>query len=126
MKKYVRIKDKLVHIHFAPVLSVSALTGQRCERVFDVVDKIRESHLRRVPTGQLNRAITEIVHAHPPPTALGGRRPKVYYSTQSSVSPPHVILFARPRKPNPRGAIREICGKQIERAVLILRVRRLG
>ena len=88
------LKDKLVHIQFAPVLSVSALTGQRCERVFDVVDKIHESHGRRVPTGQLNRAIAEIVQAHPPPTVSGGRRPKVYYSTQSSVFPPHVILFA--------------------------------
>ena len=88
------IKDKLVHIQFAPVLSVSALTGQRCERVFDVIDKILESHFRRVPTGQLNRAIAEIVNAHPPPTVLGGRRPKVYYATQSGVSPPHVILFA--------------------------------
>ena len=88
------IKDKLVHIHFAPVLSVSALTGQRCERVFDVIDKIFESHLRRVPTGQLNRAIAEIVEAHPPPTVSGGRRPKVFYATQSGVSPPHVILFA--------------------------------
>ena len=88
------IKDKLVHIHFAPVLSVSALTGQRCERVFDVIDKIFESHLRRVPTGQLNRAIAEIVAAHPPPTVSGGRRPKVFYATQSGVSPPHVILFA--------------------------------
>ncbi|MYA96664.1 MAG: ribosome biogenesis GTPase Der [Nitrospinae bacterium] len=88
------IKDKLVHIHFAPVLSVSALTGQRCERIFDVIDKIFESHLRRVPTGQLNRAIAEIVAAHPPPTVSGGRRPKVFYATQSGVSPPHVILFA--------------------------------
>ncbi len=88
------IKDKLVHIQFAPVLSVSALTGQRCERVFDVIDKILESHFRRVPTGQLNRAIAEIVNAHPPPTVSGGRRPKVYYATQSGVSPPHVILFA--------------------------------
>ncbi len=88
------IRDKLVHIQFAPVLSVSALTGQRCERVFDVTDKILESHFRRVPTGQLNRAIAEIVNAHPPPTVSGGRRPKVYYATQSGVSPPHVILFA--------------------------------
>ena len=88
------IRDKLVHIQFAPVLSVSALTGQRCERVFDVIDKILESHFRRVPTGQLNRAIAEIVNAHPPPTVSGGRRPKVYYATQSGVSPPHVILFA--------------------------------
>ena len=88
------IKDKLVHVHFAPVLSVSALTGQRCERVFDVIDKILESHFRRVPTGQLNRAIAEIVNAHPPPTVSGGRRPKVYYATQSGVSPPHVIIFA--------------------------------
>ena len=93
-EKVKEIKDKLVHIHFAPVLSVSALTGQRCERVFDMVDKIYESHGRRVPTGQLNRAITEIIHAHPPPTVSGGRRPKVYYSTQSGVFPPHVILFA--------------------------------
>ena len=72
------IKDKLVHIHFAPVLSVSALTGQRCERVFDVIDKIFESHLRRVPTGQLNRAIAEIVDAHPPPTVSGGGVPKCF------------------------------------------------
>lgn len=93
-EKVREIKDKLTHIHFAPVLSVSALTGQRCERVFDVIDKIYESHGRRVPTGQLNRAITEIIHAHPPPTVAGGRRPKVYYATQSSVYPPHVILFA--------------------------------
>lgn len=88
------IRDKLVHIQFAPVLSVSALTGQRCERVFDVIAKILESHFRRVPTGQLNRTIAEIVNAHPPPTVSGGRRPKVYYATQSGVSPPHVILFA--------------------------------
>ena len=93
-EKVREIKDKLTHIHFAPVLSVSALTGQRCERVFDVIDKIYESHGRRIPTGQLNRAITEIIHAHPPPTVSGGRRPKVYYATQSSVYPPHVILFA--------------------------------
>ena len=93
-EKVREIKDKLIHIHFAPVLSVSALTGQRCERVFEVVDKIYESYVRRVPTGQLNRAIAEIVRAHPPPTVLGGRRPKVYYSTQSGISPPHVILFA--------------------------------
>ena len=93
-EKVREIKDKLVHVNFAPVLSVSALTGQRCERVFDVVEKIHESHGRRVSTGQLNRAITEIVHAHPPPTVSGGRRPKVFYSTQSGVFPPHVILFA--------------------------------
>ncbi len=93
-EKVREIKDKLIHVHFAPVLSVSALTGQRCERVFEVVDKINESHDRRVPTGQLNRAIAEIVHAHPPPTVSGGRRPKLYYATQSGVSPPHVILFA--------------------------------
>ena len=93
-EKVREIRDKLVHIHFAPVLSVSALTGQRCERVFDVVEKLHESHLRRVPTGQLNRAIAEIVQAHPPPTVTGGRRPKVYYATQSGVAPPHVILFA--------------------------------
>lgn len=93
-EKVREIKDKLVHIQFAPVLSVSALTGQRCERVFDIVEKIFESSVRRVPTGQLNRAIAEIVHSHPPPTVSGGRRPKVYYSTQSGVSPPHIILFA--------------------------------
>ena len=92
-EKVREIKDKLVHIHFAPVLSVSALTGQRCERVFEVVEKIYASHARRVPTGQLNRAIAEIIHAHPPPTTSGGRRPKVYYATQSAVSPPHFILF---------------------------------
>ncbi len=87
------IREKLAHVHFAPLLSVSALTGQRCERVFRVVDKAHSSHLRRVPTGQLNRAIAEIVQAHPPPVSPEGRRPKVYYATQSSVSPPYFVLF---------------------------------
>ncbi len=92
--KVLEIREKLVHVHFAPVLSISALTGQRCERVFELVEKIYASHLRRVPTAQMNRAIAEIVRAHPPPAAPGGRRPKVYYSTQSAVSPPQVMLFA--------------------------------
>ncbi len=88
------VREKLVHVHFAPVLSVSALTGQRCGHVFDLVERVHASHARRVPTGQLNRAVEEIVAAHPPPASPRGRRPKVFYATQSAVSPPHVVLFA--------------------------------
>ncbi len=87
------VHQKLVHVDFAPIVSLSALTGQRCERVFEVIDRIVASHRRRVSTGPLNQAIAQWTNAHPAPSAPDGKRPKFFYATQPSVAPPHFVLF---------------------------------
>ncbi|MBI3129077.1 MAG: ribosome biogenesis GTPase Der [Candidatus Tectomicrobia bacterium] len=87
------IRDRLVHVDFAPILSVSALTGQRCERVFDLIGRLGAAHRRRVPTAALNQRVREWTQAHPAPSGKGGKRPKFLYATQASVAPPHVVLF---------------------------------
>ena len=87
------IRDKLVHVDFAPVLSVSALTGQRCERVFELIGRLAAAYRRRVPTAALNQRVAEWTQAHPAPSGKGGKRPKFLYATQASVAPPHIVLF---------------------------------
>ncbi|MEK6711988.1 MAG: ribosome biogenesis GTPase Der [Nitrospinota bacterium] len=88
------IRDKLVHLDFAPILSLSALTGQRCERVYGLIQGIVAAHRRRIPTAALNQKVAEWTQAHPAPSGRGGRHPKFLYATQPSVAPPHVVLFA--------------------------------
>jgi GTP-binding protein len=84
----------LVHVDFAPVVSISALSGQRIERIFPVIDRIISSHRRRIPTGKLNKALERWTMAHPPPSGRTGRRPKLLYATQASVAPPLIVIFA--------------------------------
>ncbi|MFP6870455.1 MAG: ribosome biogenesis GTPase Der [Nitrospinota bacterium] len=88
------IHEKLVHVDFAPVVSISALSGQRIERIFPVIDRIISSHRRRIPTGKLNKALERWTMAHPPPSGRTGRRPKLLYATQASVAPPLIVIFA--------------------------------
>ncbi len=87
------IREKLVHISFAPVLSMSALTGQRTERIYELIDRVIASHRRRVPTAQLNQALERWTTAHPPPSGRTGRRPKLLYATQATVAPPQIVIF---------------------------------
>ncbi len=104
------LREKLVHIDFAPVLSASALTGQRCERVFEAFETASASHRRRVPTRALNLALAEWTKAHPPPAGSKGRRPKILYATQASVAPPRIVLFAS-------GMPHETYGRYIENQI---------
>jgi GTP-binding protein len=87
------IYEKLVHLQFAPVISLSALTGMRCERIFEVIKTVSASYRLRVPTGTLNTAVEKWTQAHPPPSGTDGKRPRIYYATQTSVAPPHFVLF---------------------------------
>jgi GTP-binding protein len=88
-----RIRRGAPFLHFAPVLSVSALTGQRVGRVLDEAVKIAAERRRRVPTAQLNRVLSEAVSRHQP-SAVKGRRPRFYYATQAAIEPPTFVLFA--------------------------------
>jgi GTP-binding protein len=87
-----RIRTDFKYLPFAPILFVSAKTGQRISGVMSEVNKVMGQYTKRVGTGELNRVITAATDAHPPPVVTG-RRLKVYYGTQVSVKPPTFALF---------------------------------
>ncbi len=86
------VKIRLKFLDFAPVMAISALTGQRIFRIFDKVDAVYEQYTRRVTTGELNRILEGIISRHQP-AVFRGKRIKFYYSVQTRVSPPTFVCF---------------------------------
>ena len=84
--------EKLQFTDYAPILFISAKTGQRVHQVIGAVDQVYENACRRVATGVLNDVVADALTAHEPP-AQGGRRPRFYYTTQVSVKPPTFVFF---------------------------------
>jgi len=81
-------------LEFAPIVSISAKTGQRVERVLELAVDVWAERRRRVPTGELNRLIAEATARQEPPP-VKGRRPKIFYATQAGIAPPTFVFFAR-------------------------------
>ena len=77
---------------YAPVLFISAKSGQRVHTVFDVVRKVYESSRRRITTGVLNDVLNDATNSLQPPIQ-GTRRLKIYYATQCDTQPPTFVLF---------------------------------
>jgi GTPase len=88
------IRAEAPFLDFAPVVSISAKTGQRVERVLELAVDVWAERRRRVPTAELNRVIGDAVARQEPP-AVKGRRPKLFYATQAGVAPPTFVFFAR-------------------------------
>ncbi len=86
------VLEALKFMDYAPVLFLSALTGQRVHTVLEWVDKVWAQCSKRVPTGLLNDVLADAQGALQPP-ATGGRRLKIYYATQQAVCPPAFVLF---------------------------------
>lgn len=91
------IRDQLSFVAYAPIIFISALTGQRVGRILDEVDKVYKEYTKQIPTAHLNRIIHEAVMLSPPPT-VKGRRLKVYYSAQVMAGPPTFVLFVNDPK----------------------------
>lgn len=87
-----QIRDRMAFLSYAPILFVSALTGQGLDRVFPQVLESYAQYSARIPTAKLNRLILDASIEHPPPTKRG-RRLKVYYATQAEACPPTIVLF---------------------------------
>ena len=87
------VADRLAFLSYAPVLTVSALTGKLVQRVLPALRQAEEAYHTRVPTAALNRVIREAQQAHPPPAARK-HRPRVLYATQGAADPPTFTLFA--------------------------------
>jgi GTP-binding protein len=86
------LRDAAKFLHFAPVITVSALTGQRMHRIFEAIDTVYQQYSQRIGTGPLNRIVQEAVARNAPPLHRG-RRLKFYYATQSAIQPPAFVLF---------------------------------
>lgn len=87
-----QVLDRLKFINYAPVLFISALTGQRVSQVWEMVSIVYAQAGRRIPTGILNELIGEAQMALQPPME-GGQRLKIYYATQQGTYPPSFLLF---------------------------------
>jgi GTP-binding protein len=87
------IRNDAPFLEFAPVVSISAKTGQRVGRVLELAVDIWAERRRRVPTGELNRMLMAATDRTPPPL-VRGKRPKIFYATQAAIAPPTFVFFA--------------------------------
>jgi len=93
-EKIVRTRFKF--LDYAPIVFVSAKTGERTEKLFDLIDRVADARRRRISTGELNRWFAEVDLDRG--TSPAARRVKIYYVTQASTSPPTFILFTNQSK----------------------------
>ncbi|MFV0502805.1 MAG: ribosome biogenesis GTPase Der [Lachnospirales bacterium] len=98
MKKYTNDIDvELAYMPYAPKLFISALTGQRIHKLFDLIKMVIENTSLRISTGILNDVLIEAMAMNQPP-AEKGKQLRIYYVTQVSVKPPTFILFVNDTK----------------------------
>ena len=98
MKEYtLRVREGLAYMPYAPVLFISAKTGQRVDKLYSLIAEVYEQNHKRIPTGQLNSISAEATSRVQPPTDKG-RRLKIYYVTQAGVTPPTFIFFCNDAK----------------------------
>ena len=92
-----KIREVLAYMSYAELVFISAKTGQRFPKIFDMLDAVIENHAMRVQTGVLNEILTEAVAMKQPPSDKG-KRLKLYYMTQVSVKPPTFVVFINDRQ----------------------------
>ena len=92
-----KIREILSFMPYAQIMYVSAETGQRLVKLYDMIDTVVENHSLRVQTGVLNEIMTEAVSLQQPPTDKG-KRLKLFYVTQASVKPPTFVIFVNDKQ----------------------------
>ena len=93
MDKFIKeVRENLKFMAYAPILFISALTGQRVNKVLEAVRAAHAEATKRITTGLLNDILTDAQAALQPP-ATSGRRLKIYYATQQGVQPPTFVMF---------------------------------
>ena len=91
--KELAVREDLSYMTYAPVVFLSALTGQRVNGLYDVIQRVHAQNTSRITTGALNSILAEATARVQPPTDKG-RRLKIYYMTQASTKPPHFLFSA--------------------------------
>jgi len=90
--KELAVRDGLSYMLYAPVVFLSALTGQRVDKLYQVIQDVHAQNTSRITTGALNSVLADATARVQPPTDKG-RRLKIYYMTQASTKPPHFVIF---------------------------------
>lgn len=98
VKEYTkRVRDILSFVPYAEILFISAQTGQRTTKIFDLLEVVIQNHAMRIQTGVLNEILMEAVALHQPPSDRG-KRLKLFYMTQVSTKPPTFVLFVNKKE----------------------------
>ncbi|MGD1851595.1 MAG: ribosome biogenesis GTPase Der, partial [Cyanophyceae cyanobacterium] len=92
------LRSKLYFMDWASMIFVSALTGQRVPKIFELIHQGWEQHRRRVTTSTINEILVEAVRWHSPPTSRQGKQGRIYYGTQVSAQPPAIARFVNDPK----------------------------
>ena len=92
-----KIRDTLSFMPYAEMVFISAVTGQRMNKMFELIDMVRENQTLRVATGVLNEVMTEAVAMQQPPSDKG-KRLRLYYMTQVAVKPPTFVIFVNDKE----------------------------
>ena len=87
-----QLRQQVKFLDYAPILHISAATGERAQKVLETIDKVAEAREKRIPTGELNRFIQAVTAVHPP-ASPGRKEVRILYATQKGVSPPTFIFF---------------------------------
>ena len=91
------VRRDLAYMTYAPVVFISALTGQRVDRLFELINYVNNQAAMRITTGMLNSVLADATARVQPPSDKG-RRLKVYYMTQVGIKPPHFVCFCNDAK----------------------------
>ena len=91
------VYEKLAYLSYAPIIFISAKTGQRINKLFEMINMVASQNAIRIPTATLNQIINEAVAVRQPPTDRG-RRLKILYATQASTKPPTFVIFVNVKK----------------------------
>ena len=87
------VKDEFFFVRFAPIIRISAKTGERIEQLLELIDSVYQNLHKRITTSQLNRFLQEVIQQHPP-TTKGVKRIRINYITQAATNPPLIVAFA--------------------------------
>ena len=98
LEKYKKeIYAKLAYLSYAPIIFISAKTGQRVEKLFDMINEVAKQNAMRISTSVLNQVINEAIAIVQPPTDKG-KRLKIFYGTQASTKPPTFVIFVNSKE----------------------------
>jgi GTP-binding protein len=86
------LRRQVKFLDYAPLLHISAATGERTSKVVETIDKVAEARTQRIPTGELNRFVQAVTAVHPP-ASPGKREVRILYAAQTGVAPPTFVFF---------------------------------
>ena len=86
------LRRQIKFLEYAPILHISAATGERSGKVLETIDKIAEARTRKIPTAELNRFVQAVTAVHPP-ASPGRRHVRILYAAQTGIEPPSFVFF---------------------------------